>query len=186
LAEIIGAPVREACVRNGEPRCLFRLMKLCQPDGFHSGRFFLRKSKLCLDRRSFRSAYTALLPDLRGKRERAAANTASSAYAQAWRPASQPQRKDPPCRGCLDSGSVGCIRCGPKASIIPSCETGSARQISHDGKCASNVNDNRNGLPRSLSQGHHDMPRFFRQRESVTSATWPRRVNAPASLHEKA
>jgi predicted ArsR family transcriptional regulator len=27
LAEIIGAPVREACVRNGEPRCLFRLMK---------------------------------------------------------------------------------------------------------------------------------------------------------------
>jgi predicted ArsR family transcriptional regulator len=27
LAEIIGVPVREACVRNGAPRCLFRLRK---------------------------------------------------------------------------------------------------------------------------------------------------------------
>jgi predicted ArsR family transcriptional regulator len=27
LAEIIGVPVREACVRNGAPRCLFRLSK---------------------------------------------------------------------------------------------------------------------------------------------------------------
>jgi predicted ArsR family transcriptional regulator len=27
LAEIIGMPVREACVRNGAPRCLFRLSK---------------------------------------------------------------------------------------------------------------------------------------------------------------
>jgi predicted ArsR family transcriptional regulator len=27
LAEIIGAPVREACIRNGAPRCLFRLSK---------------------------------------------------------------------------------------------------------------------------------------------------------------
>jgi len=27
LAEMIGTPVREACVRNGEPRGLFRLMK---------------------------------------------------------------------------------------------------------------------------------------------------------------
>ncbi len=48
--------------------------------------FFLRKSKLCLDRRSFRSAYTALLLDLRGKRERAAANTASKGGAHASNP----------------------------------------------------------------------------------------------------